>query len=297
MLISNSEVSTFNDCERKHFFSHRKKMMPLASNAAEAIVRGIVGHDALDTYYQAKMKGDKKHQAVEAAKDTIFNYVYQYPQFTRMLKKLMLLIEAYAERYWDETLEVIESESARKVEAVFQGTSSSFVFRLDILAVMHMRGKYRNVLLDHKFVYDFWSPTKMKLSPQFPKYIKGLQLHGIDVEDVVLNQVRHRELKDGYEFRRTPLKEMPESHIFEVVSSHINTAEKITGYSSLPEDLHFQLAQPNYDPWRCDKCWFNPLCLSIVQGKGWEEVAEVMFTRNSYGYDEETSMINGTGTN
>ena len=69
IAISNSEVSTFLQCERRHFYSFIDNGGLEAKTKSMSLNRGIIGHEILAVYFKALQRGSNEKDAqVEAMK-------------------------------------------------------------------------------------------------------------------------------------------------------------------------------------------------------------------------------------
>jgi hypothetical protein len=71
-------------------------------------------------------------------------------------------------------------------------TDSSYPFVVDMI-VKDTEGRF--VVIDHKFVYDFYTPEQTDLQPQIPKYIGALRAMNHEIGYGAYNMLRTRKLK------------------------------------------------------------------------------------------------------
>lgn len=280
MLISNSEINTFLNCQRKHFYSFRKGLAPRTHS--KALTRGIVGHEALETYYTAKKNGASKNDCLAVALEVIDTNTDIYDEYTAELLQLRDVIRRYVEYYWDEPWSVLEVESQHE-GPFFENVS--YGMKLDLLVeVTAGREKGQIHLIDHKFVYDFWSDREIQMNAQLNKYIKTLRDNGFPVRKGILNQIRYRKLKDPKPdslFRRDAIVLSP----YEIESFYLEArkvAREINRLYQLTEEEHREYTMMRIDKETCGKCSFQPLCKISLQGQDTTRTEKAIYQRNTY---------------
>lgn len=283
MLISNSEVRSFQSCQRRHFYSFRERLAP-RNGYSVAITRGVVGHDALAEYYLQKQAGESKETSLVSALTVIDKNYDDYPDMWNEFAQLKKVITRYAEYYWDENWVPVEVE--RQHEAFLDNsTGLSYGMRLDLLA--DVKGSL--ILIDHKFVYNFFTDKELAMAAQLQKYLYTLNQNGIPVKTVIVNQIRYRELKNpdsSMLFRRSYIHST-EAERSRVMNEHKKTAMDIQALKLKSVDEHFASTHMSLDKNTCGSCTFQPLCKSYLQGQSTEETKKVLYKNNEYLYDKE----------
>ena len=207
MIISNSELTTYRLCPRWHYYAFVKNLEPNEPN--EAISIGLLGHLILEVYYKAIFNGKDFSLARDAAlailKDKIVNSLLENTtneKITYLLKNM----EFYFSYYGREDFEPLN------VEEIFTYTDpygTTWACRPDLI----IKDKYGDLsLIDHKFTYDFFSESKEKFTSQLAIYKIILRNNGIHINNIILNQIRYRYIKNSGAsniFRRSSLKYSP----------------------------------------------------------------------------------------
>jgi hypothetical protein len=291
-IVSNSEVSSFLDCERKHFFGFILNVEPKRKSRALSI--GITGHEVLAAYYTAIKEGGTKKDGYQAG--------------AKVLTQFMILADTNDEI---ETIAVLQSLFARyvQVDSIAETTeilevekdfylpvNESFWYgmRLDLL-VRALSGRNQNYiyLVDHKFTYDFFSFDDLKLNPQTPKYIGVLRNAGIPVEDGYLNQFRTRfpahlikQKPDEDLFQNSPTGVKPE-RIRNAFKQQLIASERIMDRRSLPIELQEMEALPVMNRMVCRNCPFKAPCEMMEEGIDYRPLIRSNYQARTYGYNEE----------
>jgi len=285
MLISNSEVNTFLTCERKHYYSFRERLAGDGKSLGKALIRGTVGHEALEGYYTAKQNGEDKHRCVGFMLELVDNNKDHYPDLESDLDHLKEVLKRYVDTYWYEPWKILEVES-QHATSLLDNSTVEYGMQLDLLVeVVSGRDKGQIQVIDHKFVYDFFSDREVLMNSQLIKYLYTLRSNGINVRKGILNQIRYRELKNPLPskmFRRSPvvasdLKQMS------YMEEYRKAAKKIWELTQLTEEEHFNKTTMHLDKYTCGKCPFAPLCeLHLSKSKTHDKTKEILYVRNTY---------------
>lgn len=203
-----------------------------------------------------------------------------YTEFNQLKR----VITRYVEFYKDENWFPVEIE--RQHETILDNkTGLSYGMRLDLLA--DTKGSL--VLVDHKFLYNFFSDKELAMATQLQKYLFTLNTNGIPVKTVVINQIRYRELKNpnpSMIFKRTYVH----SSLTErsaIMDEHKRTAKEIHGLKTLDIDAHFSATRMSLDKYTCGSCIFQPLCKDYLQGSLTTETKKALYKTNDYLYDKD----------
>lgn len=276
-------MRSFQSCQRKHFYSFVERLAP-KNGYSVAITRGVVGHDALAEYYTRKQAGDTKAECLVSALQVVDNSYEEFPDMWNEFKQLKNVITRYVEYYWDEAWIPVEIE--RQHETFLENkTGLSYGMRLDLLAEVNNS----LVLIDHKFVYNFFTDKELAMSAQLQKYLYTLNRNGIPVKTVVVNQIRYRELKNpdsSMIFRRSYIHST-ETERSRVMDEHKKVALNIQYLKNIEPDQHFRLTEMSLDKNTCGSCTFQPVCKDYLQGKDSSKTKEILYKNNTYLYDKE----------
>ena len=275
--ISNSEVSSFTQCERKHYYSFLRKLEPKSTGLA--LSRGIIGHEALAEYYEALMQGQSVVEAQQAARNVISRYIATGEGDMSMLADLITLLTRYFGYYDSEEWEILAVEKAYEVPV---NDDFNFGMRLDLLV---RDSSKRIALVDHKFVYDFYSQDVLDMNAQVPKYLGTLRYNGIKADYAILNQVRYRLKKAGNTdeetFKRDTLT--PNNHeIRTIMAEQFKVSERIMGRRSLNERAQSTEAVRTMNQMTCKNCSFVPMCKAELMGSDTTLMAQVEYKPNVY---------------
>lgn len=295
-VVSNTEVTSWSLCRRQHHYRFDypafggKGIEPKWFNLPLYLYRGILGHEALAVYYTAMKEGKSIAECKRAAFAVLqrerVKVAHERPDdYDRMdlIKELKTLIDLYSHHYDEEPFKVLEVETVHQVQISEDILSA---LRLDLL-VEYIRGRFKGhvMIMDHKFVYNFFTALKLKLNSQMPKYIKTVADDlGIIVTKAVLNQIRHRTIKDASPediFKRELVTPTP-AKMKNIWNEQIEIADKIAHSSVKPLRTLSDLS--------CRSCLFHTICDAELEDQPVKDLILTQYQPNKYGY---TNLLEG----
>lgn len=293
-VISNSETSQYQTCQRRHYYNFGLKLEP--KRMSDSLTRGIIGHEALAAYYlDIKQYGTKGYDRAVASAMSVID-AYMEKDITEnggmnldMLSALRQRVNDYlAWASFNDNFEILEVEQEYRLDLP---NGMQYAMRLDLL-VRPYSGPYvgKVVLIDHKFVYDFYSEDKLAMNAQMPKYIGILRASGRPVDVAILNQIRTRvnkksEMTDDQKFRREVL--LPTStEVQTIFAEEIKVAEQIEFFKSLSIEQWESEVTRTMGNMTCGYCPFTALCKAELQGQDTSVMREMDYKALSYGYKE-----------
>lgn len=284
MIISNTQVTMANTCTKAHDYRFVRNLEPKLEYMSKALYRGIIGHQALETYYICLKDGLTVDECKKAAQEIIqvemTRVMVEFPEdFERvnLLADLFKLIDAYAEYYRVEPFEVLEIE---KVYTTNIGDDLDYGLKLDVLIKM-TQGEYYGdyIVMDHKFVYNFKTVADLEMNIQLPKYGKTLKANGIHVSKGMLNQIRYRSMKAPKPedvFKRTTIK-LDKATTQTIWDEQLETAKDIQAGIKPRRTLNEIV---------CRGCYFQQLCIGEMRGQDIKPMIIANYQPNTYGYYE-----------
>lgn len=264
-IISNSEVTAYNECARRHYYQYQQGLQPRSFGIA--LTRGIVGHTILECYYTNIMVGCSvdvaKRFALDLLQEIIAKRLQSHPSeldHIAELSKLYPLLEKYIEYYKDDDFQILAVE--KTYIAPING-EVGYGMKLDLL-VKWGSGPYKgeNILIDHKFIYNFKSDEELSIDGQLPKYIRTVagSGEGVFVTRGIFNQLRYRELKNpdpNAIFRRSWIKPTKAAKE-QIWSEQVDASLEIVDAPRKP--------RRTLSPLICKNCYFLTLCRTELNG-------------------------------
>lgn len=197
--VSHSEVDSYLLCRRKHYYGYTLSLRRVRESMSLAM--GSLGHKLLETFYahilehtELADQGNAEvwEAAVAAATEVYRQEVkdgFEAPENRADLLELFL-------RYVETETLIKDGWTILAVEKRFNleydpANQLRYPFVVDLIA-RDPKGKI--VVIDHKFVYDFYSYEDTQMQPQIPKYIGALRGLGFKIDYGAYNMLRTRKV-------------------------------------------------------------------------------------------------------
>lgn len=279
--VSNSEVSAWLTCERQYYYEYDLKLEPIKKS--DTLNTGILGHEILADYYERRQNGESHTSAASNARIKLQGYLASHGMFAfQIVLTVDRLLSGYWELYASDnwTILAVEKEYTVPLTDDFE-----YVMKLDLLVRDNDTGE--TLLVDHKFVYDFYSEDAMQLNPQFPKYMGALRFAGIPVNKAILNQIRFREMKNPSTeqvYKRSPYKPS-KAKVENAVREQIISSRRIWNHRQLSLQERAATSVRILNKQICRSCSVKDLCLSEFDGGDITYLVQNDYKRNTYGYN------------
>ena len=272
--VSHSETDSYLLCRRKHYYGYTKSLKRIGES--DSLTRGTAGHAVLETFYNtireiggndAKKQKEAFDQALEAADKKLTELEAQgvgdsdrSMPLRSMLFDFYFPNEPYVRLGW--TILAVEKEFALE----YDEEGSRYPFVVDVLAI---DPQHRTVVIDHKFVYDFYTSDASDLQPQIPKYIGALRALGFKVDYGQYNMIRYRKIKEPKtEQITTQLDVTPNGvRVQTTFIEQIGVATELRDRKLLPEHIQEATAYRTANKMVCQSCSFADLCKAELQGQ------------------------------
>lgn len=285
--ISNSELATWNTCQRKYYYEFDLSLEPKVTGGA--LGRGVLLHESLAHYYEARKQGLSHSDSVLAGKKVLNDALRSDNVFAHeTVMEVMTLVTGYWNYYQgDPDWEILEVEKG--YDLPIEDGVYEYSLRLDLLVRLRSTGDV--VLVDHKTCYDFWKQDDLALNPQFPKYIGTLRANGIRVDYALLNQIRTRKLKapTGDDlYRRTECRPS-RAKVGAALREQIIGSRQIIAHRSLPVEAREQNVLRVLNKQICNWCNVKDLCTAEFDGGDITSAIVLDYKQRTYGYNDPTT--------
>lgn len=268
--ISHSEVSAYLSCRRKHFYNYTLSLQ--AVNTGPALAYGSAGHSVLEAYYATILAAGKsvraqkgaRKLALATARAAFTGLRFKQPDNKQSLDALLFDFYFANEPFVSKGWRIIGVEKRFSLE-YDNDTHLQFPFVVDVIAV-DPDGK--TVVIDHKFIGEFYSVADTELMGQIPKYIGALRGLNHKVDYGVYNLLRTREIK-------TPIVEQllrqiavrpTNTRIVQTFREQIDIAEDIQAIKlDSPEEQDLKAYRAD-NKMTCKFCDFRDLCEAQLSG-------------------------------
>jgi RecB family exonuclease len=274
--VSHSEVDSFLLCRRKHYYGYGLSLERISTS--HSLATGTAGHRVLEKFYETLLEAGQTAEEQLAAWDTAYATAQQELETivkegyedgpSRAELHDMLFHEDWG--YFANEFMVKAGWRVLAVEQEFnllydEKTESRYPFVVDMI-VEDKAGKI--VVIDHKFVYDFYTHDQTSLQPQIPKYIGALRAMNYPVSYGAYNMVRTRKLK-------TPSPESMQyfmilkpntERVLNTFMEQLGVAAEIQALKELPIEDQSKRAYRTANKMVCQSCSFRDICSTELIG-------------------------------
>jgi len=274
--VSHSEVDSYLLCRRKHYYGYGLSLQRVRES--DSLATGVAGHKILEAFYRAIMESgitaEEQQAAFYKGLDAALN------QWSELVKegyvdgdrraKLQNILFDREYGYFNHEFFVKNGWRILAVEAEFNlqyddETEAQYPFVVDMI-VQDPEGNY--VVIDHKFVYDFYTPEATDLQPQIPKYIGALRALGHEISYGGYNMLRTRKIKEP-----TPesnnyfmILKPNATRITTTFMEQLGVAAEIQALKELPLEDQEKRAYRTANKMICQSCSFRDLCSTELMG-------------------------------
>lgn len=299
VIISHSEVDTFLLCKQRHYYAFGDKLDDTVEKSglepkefSDALYRGIAGHKGLEHFYKTIEADGTIAEALKACVEGVQAFAMEAnPKYDILTDLSVRILPNYVTQVAKDML-----DAGWKVKAV------EHTYRLEVptaLGIMVypftpdliMRSpEKQNVVIDHKFLYNFYNQSEIDLLPQIPKYMAALKGLGLPIHYGMYNMLRWRPVKDPSKeanFRQKPFEPTPERlrHAFLLQVRGMERIAKLKA-GTLDEWANEVDLERVQNGMICKSCSFKRLCATEMSGGDATLMRKLDFTVNSYGYSE-----------
>lgn len=264
---SHSETEAFRSCERRHFYGYGLRLR--RSKISVALARGIVGHEVLAEYYTQCKDGASFRDARSAAYALLGQRLSEieddYPS-DRLREDLVGCFKDYfklAETEFDD-IEVLGVEQSFTVRI-----NDSFTLPFVVDLIIRYRGRLE--AWDHKFVWDFFNPNIVDLSPQLPLYYAGLAMLDYPHATVRYNEIRYRSTEkikaDPLSRINRPAPRISPRRVQTTMEEQIRVGQRIYDLKQLPIEQWEKQVVRAANNQTCKNCDFAPMCIGELNGE------------------------------
>jgi hypothetical protein len=260
---------------------------------------GIIGHDVLATFFSALKSGENVEKAAAEAFTVIDKLIVEAiggePEVMDMLADLRKRISEYMleEIPEQDFLSVYDIEEVERDYRITLPSGVEYAMRLDLLLTAKT-GPYKGqlILMDHKFVWDFYTPAQVRFNSQMPKYIGILRQNGIPVKTAILNQIRTRVNKGPMprdnRFKQAALTPS-KRRIEQLFVDDAKTAAEIEFLRGLSLDNWEQDVTRNMSTMACKFCSYKTLCDAKLEGEDVTVMLKHDYEPLEYGYEHSSA--------
>lgn len=258
--VSHSEVESFLRCNRAHYYGYILEIQRRATS--DSLARGTIGHMFLETYFKAMLE-------MQGRLDYKYNVENALIQVNKAMVEAFMLNPELAAQAKDAFDWFLKAEPFKFWEILYVeedfmfsvGENLEFPFKPDLIA-RDPEGKVW--LIDHKVVYDFYTPRDAELQPQLAKYYFFLRSMGIHIDKVGYHSLRWRNLKENTVENRNNLFgfDMPKERAVNTFREQVAVAKELQRRKALPLEEANAIAYRAANKLVCNNCQFRSLCIA-----------------------------------
>ena len=274
--VSHSEVDGYLLCRRKHYYGYGLSLQRISTSPA--LATGTAGHAVLEAFYKTLLKAGDTVEIQQAnfeagllaaheAYDTILSEGYQDADRRATLHDI-LFNEDWG--YFPNEFLTRNGWKILAVEAEYslvydEEKQSSYPFVVDMI-VQDPSGSY--VVIDHKFVYDFYTSGQTDLQPQIPKYIGALRALNYEIAYGAYNMLRTRKLKtpDSSSMNYFLILKPTTERVLNTFMEQLGVAAEIQALKELPIEEQGRRAYRTANKMVCQSCSFKDICSTELNG-------------------------------
>jgi hypothetical protein len=201
--VSYSESSSYLLCQRKWEYGYGRSLQRITESSS--LLLGSAGHSILQAFYEVILAaGDTKALQLAAFDAALSRARERYDEIVKdgftdderkePLERIMFEFYFPNEPFVKNGWQILAVEREFALDTIVDDETGETIrtpFIIDLIAY-DPDGKI--VVIDHKFVYDFYTYEDAQLQPQIPLYIGGLQALNYKVAYGYYNMVRNRKI-------------------------------------------------------------------------------------------------------
>jgi CRISPR/Cas system-associated exonuclease Cas4 (RecB family) len=274
--VSHSEVDSYLLCRRKHYYGYGLSLERLTTS--HSLATGTAGHRILEKFYEKLLElgataeeqlaaWDQAIAVAQAEYELIVDEGYENVNNRAELHDMLFHAEW---GYFANEFMVNNGWRVLAVEQEFnllynEATDSQYPFVVDMI-VEDPNGKI--AVIDHKFVYDFYTPAQTDLQPQIPKYIGALRAMNYPVAYGAYNMIRTRKLKtpEPDSMNYFMMLKPNTDRVLNTFMEQLGVAAEIQALKELSLEEQSKRAYRTANKMVCQSCSFREICSTELMG-------------------------------
>lgn len=275
--VSHSEVESYLLCRRKWYYGYGMSLQRINESASLAL--GSAGHKVLEAFYRHILAaGDtrtKQRAALASAYEVawaecqaIYGDGYEDIDERRFTLEFVLFDPEVG--YFHNEAMVSNGFLIKAVEEKYNleydpDTKASYPFVVDLI----VEDPNRDIaVVDHKFVWDFYTANDTDIQPQIPKYIGALRALNLPAKLGYYNMIRTRKIKvptREQSLRVEPIRPRP-ARIVSTFEEQIGVAQEVQRIKDLPIEEQSRISFRVSNKMVCQSCSFRSICEAEMNG-------------------------------
>lgn len=279
MIISNSDIMSFQKCEMRFYYERILELRP--REYPPAMETGTFGHKLMEEFFTVILNGGSYEDAAQESGKLLMGEM-EHPERMRVYKHVLAFGAFFLTQPW--RLVALEEKGNFPV-----GDDKEFGFTPDIIIEITagpLRGKM--VIGDYKFTGQYWTDRQINMFQQIPKYMVYKNLRdGTDIHRGMVVMLNTRADQNATGNKLFLIKNIvPTKHRLEQIRRENEILmERIRPHYENPVQENFM---HTVDTQQCKMCWFaDDLCPMDFDGKDTTKVRARNFIINDYGYNKD----------
>lgn len=281
MLISHSQILSFQKCERRFWWEHIEKIKP--KDYPPALKKGISGHYLFEVAFKAVQEGKTYEEVVQALNPVIADPNILENGGMEIYRHVL----AYLAYFYTMPWKVIHVEESYVVPT---DADADFAFTPDLILEWTSGPKRgQKFMIDFKFTGQYWNENELGVYQQLPKYIRYYhKLTGEVIWNATVAMLNTRAARGATGtglFLHKPLKITREKlnrieYENEVLMRRVKTAKDTWSEGDFMRTV---------DSYQCKRCFFAALCAMDLNGQDTTKYKERNFEPNTY-FDDNYAL-------
>ena len=295
--VSHSEVDSYLLCRRKHYYGYTKSLQRVTESSSLAM--GSAGHKVLEVFYTTILEAGTTVEAQQGAvKKALLAAKLEMDYLAKEVEipaNRANIFNTLNDIYFPNEPFVNEGWLIQGVEKQFNleydpENQLQYPFVVDLI-VVSPEGK--TVVVDHKFVYDFYNYEASIMQPQIPKYVGALRALNYKIDYGMYNMIRTRKMKEtNFDTMCSLLDVKPEpARVKQVFMEQIAVANEIQAVKKMTEEEQDAHAFRVANKMVCQSCSFLSLCRTELTGGNGKLMMETEYKlreRKEFAVSKET---------
>lgn len=297
-IVSNSDIETFQKCERMFYYSRVLRLRP--RELSVWLKRGLFGHDCMEVGFQTIIDGgtpeDANHVIGEGPLQKllesgdpetadimkVYRHVISFIAFTQTDKVNWKPVALEARGMWnmDAGNPTTKERSLEFPEDLVFGYTPDIVIEFT-----HGLYKGQQAVLDYKFIGQYMSEVAINMAQQIPKYIiyrnKTYTDHKIRRGAFVQLNTRADATATGHKLFLIKWVEPSKQRLERIEYENEKLVARVADAYGWEGDKFLRTVNKDV----CDRCFFGKdLCPAEFDGRPVDKIIEREYKYNDYGY-------------
>lgn len=290
MIVSNSDIYSYQKCERRFYYERILELRPKEYPSAMEI--GTFGHKLMEEFFTVLLEGGTYEDAAHATGQHLIAEI-NHPERTKIYRHVLAFGAYFLQQPWK--LIAIEEKGNHPV-----APGREFGFTPDLI-IEFTQGPKRGqqAVMDYKFTGQYWNDRQLNTFQQIPKYIiYKNERDGTNIRTggVVMLNTRAAENATGQQLFLIKWVPITKKKLETIKYENEILVERVAPFFAMPPENAERLVVRTVDHYNCKMCWFaDDLCPMDMDGRDTSRVIERNYIKNDYGYNKDQIIVKEDG--